>query len=103
MSESQGIDNSSTSLLGKDNSQACITLLSSFPKGLSSSPPSGNLVNNIPSIDAFPSLSWDFKSSLVVKNPPAMQEMWVQSMDWEDPLEKEMTIHSSILSWNFHG
>ena len=33
------------------------------------------------------------------KNPPAMQETWVQSLIWEDPLEKEMTTHSSILAW----
>ena len=32
------------------------------------------------------------------KNPPAMQEKWVQSLGQEDPLEKEMTTHSSILS-----
>ena len=28
-----------------------------------------------------------------------MQEMWVQSLGWEDPLEKEMATHSSILAW----
>ena len=32
----------------------------------------------------------------IVKNLPAMQETWVQSLGWEDPLEKEMAIHSSI-------
>ena len=36
---------------------------------------------------------------LVVKNQLAMQEMWVQSLGWEDPLEKEMAAHSSILAW----
>ena len=35
----------------------------------------------------------------VVKNLPAKQEMWVQSLCWEDPLEKEMAIHSSTLAW----
>ena len=35
----------------------------------------------------------------LVKNPPAMQEIWVQSLGWEDPLEKEMATHSSILAW----
>ena len=35
----------------------------------------------------------------MVKNPPAKQEIWVQSLGWEDPLEKEMVIHSSILAW----
>ena len=34
----------------------------------------------------------------VVNNLPAMQETWVQSQDQEDPLEKEMATHSSILS-----
>jgi len=39
----------------------------------------------------------------VVKNPPAMQETWVQSLGWEDSLEEEMATHSSILAWRFHG
>ena len=34
-----------------------------------------------------------------VKNLPAMQETWVQPLGWEDPLEKEMATHSSILAW----
>ena len=41
-------------------------------------------------------------SSLVaqmVKNLPAMQETQVQSLGWEDPLEKGMTTHTSILAW----
>ena len=32
-------------------------------------------------------------------NLPAMQETWVQSLGWEDPLEKEMATHSSTLAW----
>ena len=35
----------------------------------------------------------------MVKNPPARQETWVQSLVWEDPLEKEMATHSSVLAW----
>ena len=35
----------------------------------------------------------------MVKNPPAMQETWVRSLDWEDPLQEGMATHSSILSW----
>ena len=35
----------------------------------------------------------------MVKTLPAMQETWVQSLGWEDPLEKEMAAHSSILAW----
>ena len=35
----------------------------------------------------------------MVKNPPAMQETWVQSLGREDPLEKGMATHSSILAW----
>ena len=32
-----------------------------------------------------------------------MQETWVQFLDWEDPLEKEMATHSSILAWKIRG
>ena len=35
----------------------------------------------------------------MVKNPLAMQETWVQSLGQEDPLEKGMAIHSTILAW----
>jgi len=35
----------------------------------------------------------------MVNNPPAMQETWVQSLGWEDPLEEGMPTHSSILAW----
>ena len=34
-----------------------------------------------------------------VKNPPAMQETWVQCLSWEDTLEEGMATHSSILAW----
>ena len=34
-----------------------------------------------------------------VKNPPAMQETWIRSLSWEDPLEEGMATHSSILAW----
>ena len=37
--------------------------------------------------------------SQLVKNPPAMLETWVQSLGWEDPLEKGMATCSSILAW----
>ena len=37
--------------------------------------------------------------SQTVKNLPAMQETWVWSLHWEDPLEKGMATHSSILAW----
>ena len=38
-----------------------------------------------------------------LKNLPAMQETWVQSPGWEDPLEKDMATHSSILPGEFYG
>jgi len=44
----------------------------------------------------------DFAAAAVaqmVKNLPAMQETWIQSLGQEDPLEKETAIHSSILAW----
>ena len=40
-----------------------------------------------------------FPSGSVVKNPPATQEMCIRSLNWEDPLEKEMATHSTILTW----
>ena len=39
----------------------------------------------------------------LVKNPPAMQETWVRSLGWEDPLEKGKATHSSILAREFYG
>ena len=41
----------------------------------------------------------DFPGGSAVKNLPAMQEMQVQSLGWEDPLEEGMATHSSILAW----
>ena len=38
-----------------------------------------------------------------VKNLPAMQETWVRSLGWEDPLEEGMAIYFSILAWESHG
>ena len=35
----------------------------------------------------------------MVKNLPTTQKTWVQSLSWKDPMEEEMTIHSSILAW----
>ena len=35
----------------------------------------------------------------MVKNPPVKQKVWVPSLGQEDPLEKEMATHSSILAW----
>ena len=45
---------------------------------------------------------WQTPYSLVaqtVRNLPVIQETWVQSLGWEDLLEKEMATHSSILAW----
>jgi len=39
----------------------------------------------------------------MVKNLPEMWETLVQSLGWEDPLEKGMATHSSILAWRFNG
>ena len=59
----------------------------------------------IPGSGRFPGEGIGFQyswASLVVqtlKNPPAMWETWVRSLGWEDPLEKGMATHSSILDW----
>ena len=43
--------------------------------------------------------SWASLVAQLVKNPPAMWETWIRSLDWEDPLEKEMATHSNSLGW----
>ena len=43
--------------------------------------------------------SWASLVAQLVKNLPAMQETWVRSLHWEDPLEKGKATHSSILAW----
>ena len=47
--------------------------------------------------------SWASLVFQLVKNPPAMWEAWVQSLGWEDPLEKGKATHSSILAWRIPG
>ena len=42
--------------------------------------------------------SWAFLVAQLVKNPPGMRKTWVQSLGWEDPLEKGMATLSSILA-----
>ena len=54
-------------------------------------------------------LQWEIQSYLkitktsllaqMIRSLPAMQETWVRSLGWEDPLEKEIATHSSILAW----
>ena len=39
----------------------------------------------------------------MVKSLPAVREIWIRSLGWEDLLEKEMATHSSILAWKSHG
>ena len=43
--------------------------------------------------------SWASLVAQLVKKLPVMQETWVRSLDWEDPLEKGTVTHSNILSW----
>ena len=50
------------------------------------------IFNNSPSL-------WAFFVAQLVKNPPAMQETWILSLGWEDPMEEERITHSSILAW----
>ena len=44
-------------------------------------------------------LIWAYLVAQLVKNLSAVQKTWVQSLGWEDPLEKEKATHSSILAW----
>ena len=43
--------------------------------------------------------SWASFVAQLVKNPPAVRDTWVQSLGWEDPLEKGKATHSSVLAW----
>ena len=47
----------------------------------------------------WPVNSWTSLVAQLVENPPAMQEIWVRSLVWEDPLEKGKATYSSILAW----
>ena len=47
--------------------------------------------------------SWASLVAQLGKNLPAMQETWVRSLGWEDPLKKGTATHSSILAWRIHG
>ena len=47
--------------------------------------------------------SWASLEAHLVKNLPIMWETWVQSLGWEDTLEKRKAIHSSILAWRIPG
>ena len=44
-------------------------------------------------------LVWASLVAQMVKNLPAVQEIWVQSLGWEDPLQNGMATHCSILAW----
>ena len=49
---------------------------------------------------------WYYWASLIaqlIKNPPAMREIWVRSLGWEDLLEKGTATHPSILAWRIPG
>ena len=43
--------------------------------------------------------SWASLVAQLVKNRPAMREIWIRSLGWEDPLEQGLATHSSILAW----
>ena len=44
-------------------------------------------------------MRWASLVAQMVKNSPAVRETWVPSLGWQDPLEKGMATHSSILAW----
>ena len=53
----------------------------------------------IPSFGEYWKQIWASLETQMAKNLPAMQETWIWSLGWEDPLEKEMATHSSTLAW----
>ena len=60
--------------------------------------PTRDLANQAPGLTTFQVLQASLVAQLV-KNLPVMWETWVQSLGWEDPLEKEKATHSSVLAW----
>ena len=48
-------------------------------------------------------LVWASLVAREAKNPQDVRETWVQSLGWEDPLEKGKATYSSILAWRIHG
>ena len=50
-------------------------------------------------LDTHNGMIWASLVAQLVKKPPAMQETWVQSLGWKDPLVKGKATHSSILAW----
>ena len=80
-----------------------------FPCGSTGKESSGNAgdLGSIPGLGWSPGVgkgyplqnSWVSLVAQLVKNPQAMRETWVLSLDWEDPLEKGTATHSSILAW----
>ena len=54
---------------------------------------------NVQQADSITKLEWASLVAQMVKNLPAMQETWVQSLGQKDPLEKEMATHSSNPAW----
>ena len=59
----------------------------------------GELNHRTPPLEVDVLIDWSFPGGAMVKNLPAIQETRVRSLGQEDPLEKGMTTHSSVLAW----
>ena len=70
-----------------------------LPSSLSNLAPSWEQVHTFAAFDGYYSIYWASLVAQKVKNLPAMQDLWVQALCWEDPQEKGMVTHSSILAW----
>ena len=92
-----------------ENGQATHSSILGFPCGSAGKESTYNVgdLGSIPGLGrsagkgiAYPlQYPWASLLAQLVKNRPAMRETWVQSLDWEDPLEKRKASHSSILAW----
>ena len=67
--------------------------------GVKSFQPPGAGIRYLLSLSINSKQIWASLVAQMVKNPPAMQETWVRSLDLKDPLEEEMATHSSIFAW----
>ena len=56
-------------------------------------------INSVDGLDSKLDTTWASLGAQTIKRLSAMWETWVPSLGWEDPLEKEMATHSSVLAW----
>ena len=97
LTSTKGEINSNTIIVGDFNTQLTLMNRSTKQKISKETQALNDTMDQLDLIDIYRTF-WDFLVAQMVKRLPAMQEIWVQSLGWEGPLEKEMATHSSTLA-----